>query len=113
MSITTTCPACHSQLKVEDSLAGKRCRCPRCKGAMQVPVAPPSVDPAPPPSPSPSAGPAAKPLSSKKRLAAILDAFEGEFPRVRSTLAYRLGILFVTFAVLLLPLIYLALIAGA
>jgi Zn-dependent protease with chaperone function len=113
VSITTTCPACHSQLKVEDSLAGKRCRCPRCKGAMQVPVAPPSVDPAPPPSPSPSAGPAAKPLSSKKRLAAILDAFEGEFPRVRSTLAYRLGILFVTFAVLLLPLIYLALIAGA
>ena len=86
--------------------------CPRCKGAMEIPLPPRQKSPPLPPAQSKPPRPAAKPLSSKERLEAILDAFDGDFPRVRSTFAYRFGILFVTFAVLLLPLIYLTLIAA-
>jgi len=40
----------------------------------------------------------------------ILGAFHGEFPRVKPTLGYRLAALFVTFFMVLLPMVYVALI---
>jgi Zn-dependent protease with chaperone function len=57
-----------------------------------------------PPSVPTSSGPPAA------RLRDILDAFEGEFPRVKTALGYRLGVLLVTGAMLMLPLVYVALI---
>src|SRR5262245_53300732 len=41
MPIQATCPGCHSTLVVPDTLAGKVCRCGRCRTVVPVPQAPP------------------------------------------------------------------------
>src|SRR5438067_11347485 len=41
MHIQATCPGCHSTLTVPDTLAGKVCRCGRCRTVVPVPQAPP------------------------------------------------------------------------
>src|SRR5438128_470929 len=41
MPIQATCPGCHSTLTVPDTLAGKVCRCGRCRTVVPVPQAPP------------------------------------------------------------------------
>ena len=53
MSIPVTCPQCGATNKVNDSLAGRRVRCPQCDTAVHVPEA--DLDAAPPPLPGPSA----------------------------------------------------------
>lgn len=41
MSIPVTCPSCGHQTNAKDSAAGKRGKCPKCGGIVQVPGAPP------------------------------------------------------------------------
>lgn len=46
MPIQVTCPSCHATLKTADSSAGKRAKCPKCDGIIQIPeLAPPSPAP--------------------------------------------------------------------
>lgn len=49
MSIPVTCPECGAINKVNDSLAGRRVRCPQCDTAVHVPEA--DIDLSPPPLP--------------------------------------------------------------
>jgi hypothetical protein len=46
MSIPVTCPSCGHQTKAPDTAAGKRGKCPKCGGVVQVPsdAAPPVID---------------------------------------------------------------------
>src|SRR5687768_14210598 len=39
-AVTTTCPACRSQLRVKAELAGKKLRCPQCRAVVAVPGGP-------------------------------------------------------------------------
>jgi len=65
------CPACQTLLKLNDTLVGKKIRCPKCSGTFTVP-APAAAPPAPPaaappkPRPAPAAKPAAPPEASEE-----------------------------------------------
>ncbi|MCS7468044.1 biopolymer transporter ExbD [Stieleria sp. ICT_E10.1] len=59
MSIPVTCPQCGATNKVNDSLAGRRVRCPQCDTAVHVPEA--DLGTAPPPLPGDSAAAEAGP----------------------------------------------------
>jgi phage FluMu protein Com len=38
MPIQVTCPSCHTTLKTADSSAGKRAKCPKCDGVLEIPI---------------------------------------------------------------------------
>ncbi|QDT74637.1 TFIIB-type zinc ribbon-containing protein [Lacipirellula limnantheis] len=42
MPIQVTCPSCQTTLKTADSSAGKRAKCPKCGGIIEIPAAPPA-----------------------------------------------------------------------
>jgi predicted Zn finger-like uncharacterized protein len=46
--IIFSCPNCHQQYRVADSLAGKRSRCPKCNQPVRVPAVKPPVSTEPP-----------------------------------------------------------------
>lgn len=50
MPITFNCPTCNQQLSVQDSLAGQRGRCPKCKATINIPG--PAASPLPIPTAS-------------------------------------------------------------
>src|SRR5688500_12017991 len=66
MPIEVSCRSCAGQFRVPDTAAGKKIRCPKCKGAIDVPAAsapPPAAPefvPPPPPAVAKSAPPRAK-----------------------------------------------------
>src|SRR5262249_28118328 len=104
MRIAVTCPSCTASFKVNETHAGKRGVCPKCRTTLQVPGL--STKPVIKESPSEAApGPSRTELMER-----ILSSFQEELPRGRSTFAYRLGILLVTAAMLLLPVLYVGLI---
>ena len=52
--LTVKCPSCSALLKLADaSFAGKKVRCPKCKGVVPVPADLGSAPPAPPPMAAP------------------------------------------------------------
>ena len=55
MSIKVECPGCGTTLSVADKFAGKRGKCPKCKGAIDIPAA--GSAPAQQPAPSPAGAP--------------------------------------------------------
>ena len=106
MAISVTCGSCKTAFRVKDEHAGKRGKCPHCKASLVVPSSPPAEENT---TPRQNAGVGA---SSHLILQEILQAFRGDIPPIRRTGAYHLGILLLTAAVLLLPAIYLALVAA-
>ncbi|MBI3099335.1 MAG: hypothetical protein HYY93_14010 [Planctomycetes bacterium] len=48
MAIEFSCFGCGSRVKVDDSLAGKKAKCPKCAGVLTVPAATTAPVPAPP-----------------------------------------------------------------
>jgi Zn-dependent protease with chaperone function len=98
MTIAVTCCSCRTTFRVKDEHAGKRGKCPRCQTAINVPA---TTEPEPQPA-------ILKSLSIRD----ILNAFHGVIDPVPRTGAYRVGIVIVTLAMLLLPVIYLGLMAG-
>ncbi len=115
MSIALTCPTCQAAFKVKPEYAGKRGQCPRCKTALQVPLTGEPRPAAPAERSKAPTLPASRECERPEAAALmrrVLDAFDGDIPPGRTTVGYRVGILFVTAAMLLLPVLYLLLIAG-
>jgi predicted Zn finger-like uncharacterized protein len=140
MPIRVQCPMCESSFRIADEHAGKRGKCPKCGEPVRVPGATPEDDSerdetyavvdhgaatrVAPPAPSRASEPtsqraalmAARVLASEETKpsrtpAQILTAFRGEIEPVKPTLLYRLWVLIVAAAMILLPLIYVGLIA--
>jgi len=136
MPIRVDCSACQFSFRVRDELAGKRGKCPKCRASIQVPnlesqtetgyaladetQRPPAV---PRSSATASAGrPVAQSVAAKRAAevtrptltpAEILTAFRGEIVPVRPSLLYRLWILLVATVMIVLPIIYLGIVAAA
>ena len=130
MAIRVICTSCRTSFEVKEAFGGKRGKCPMCSEVLVVPPAA-APDMAIGLAPLQAAATEAeslneepKPVAKKKLkrpapernetelLNTLLQAFDGDVEPVRTTLGYRFGIVLVTFAMLLLPLIYMALIAG-
>jgi Zn-dependent protease with chaperone function len=133
VGIQVTCASCHSGLQVKESFGGKRGKCPKCGAVIVVPLAavteltdglapgsagaemaiPLAVQQQDTPALEKKRKPRVKvERDEAKLLRSILGAFEGEMPRVRRTFGYRLGIVLITFALLMLPVVYLLLVGG-
>lgn len=134
MAIRVSCGTCQKSLNVKDEHAGRSAKCPHCGARIMIPPAsgpgsavnkvgsqPPAL-PKGRPSKSPAEERVEEPVPPvRKRATAasnpnefmreVLASFEGEFPRVRPTLGYRLAALFVAAVMIVLPLLYVALIA--
>jgi Zn-dependent protease with chaperone function len=122
MTIAIRCQRCESTFKVQEKFAGKRAKCAKCGETLVIPSG--SV-----PASSVSSGRgepiargaasddgSASPSRPNNRPSAlalqdeILQAFQGEIPRVRTSPTYKFGILTVCVVMILLPMIYLGLI---
>ncbi|MGD9632027.1 MAG: hypothetical protein AB7G28_15275 [Pirellulales bacterium] len=44
MPIQVTCPSCSSSFKAPDSAAGKKAKCPKCAGTIEIPAAAPAEE---------------------------------------------------------------------
>jgi hypothetical protein len=106
LPISVTCPQCSTTLKVKDELAGKRGKCPKCQGAVQIPA---------------GNGTAAKPTtvavvkvdvpaSVEERRAMVLEPLAGSIEKLQSPFSFRLRMMLAAMAICLLPVLYLALI---
>src|SRR5262245_36127683 len=131
MPISVTCGQCQHTVSVRDEFAGKRGKCPKCQAVVAIPAAagvqlaaapaPQSSRPAAArdaaPAPAKAAAPAAtKPrpagaLSPDQLRAKVLGGFEGKIERVPTTPLYKLGIVATALVMVLLPLIYIGIIA--
>ena len=104
MAIAVTCGSCQASIRVKEEHAGKTGKCPRCRATVEIPR-PMEPFEVPTVREERSTG---EPLD----LRAILQSFSGSISPVRTTAFYRVGIVILTVAMLVLPLLYLALIAG-
>lgn len=96
MTISVTCPQCDTTLKVKDELAGKRGKCPKCQGAVQIP-----------PLASRSAvADTATSASAEDRRTQVLDPLAGEIERPKAPFFFRLRMMLAACAVCLLHVLY-------
>ena len=134
MALRHTCPACGAGLNLKEELAGRKVRCPRCQqpfvvpqattgsGAVDVSLPSAQVAPVSPPRVTATAGAGPKSLGSllpgpppedaEALRSRIQQAFlASAIPSVRIPGLYRLGILLVSVLMVLLPLVYMLMIA--
>src|SRR4029077_21002896 len=88
--------------------AGKRGKCPKCQALIKVPAMAPVANS----KPSEERDPAARNPTAQLDMKDVLEAFQGDIAPVRTTLVYRIGIVAVTIAMMILPLLYIAMIAA-
>ena len=78
MTIEMACPHCQNVLKFRDELAGRKGKCPKCTGVIEVPqvaaAAPAAAVPASKPAPKPAAAKPAGPATSATKPAAAKPA---------------------------------------
>ena len=109
MPISVTCPQCSTTLKVKDELAGKRGKCPKCQGAVQIPAASAAET-------KPAAVPVSQrprseiPASAEERRARILDPLSGPMEKLSAPFSFRLRMFLAATATCLLPALYAALV---
>ena len=104
MPISVTCPQCSTTLKVKDELAGKRGKCPKCQGAVQIPVGEQAAA-------KPTAVVTAKvsvPASAEQRRAKVLDPLSGNIEKLQSSVSFRFRMTLAAMAICLLPVLYVA-----
>ena len=110
LPISVTCPQCSATLKVKDELAGKRGKCPKCQGAVQIPAAdrgPAKRAPvATSPKPAEAAVKLAIPASAEERRAKVLDSLSGTIEKTQAPFSFRLRMNLAAGAVCLLPVLY-------
>lgn len=140
MPISLSCPHCNHSLSLKEEFAGKRGKCPRCQGTIQVPklaaepILAATATPAKPPELPRQAGMTTPPPpravelvaqvqsvradaqpqpapDPQKIFAQVISGFSGKLERRRTSLMYQLGIAVTAAFMVLLPLIYMALIA--
>ena len=120
MPIPVTCTNCRSRFVARPEHAGRRGRCPKCKTILAIPnvVSEDAIQVGRSTAGRELAGgpaarsPDAKPLEREELLRRIVAAFEGRRVRVRPGILYRVGLLAVTAGMILLPVLYVALIAA-
>ena len=115
MPISVTCPQCGATLKVKEELAGKRGKCPKCQGALQIPAQGATATVAGTatvkPQATSQADSTASPLAGTADLRTqVLGALSGEIEKPAAPFSFRLRMLLVAMAICLLPVLYLALI---
>ena len=93
------CPHCSVPIEYPHELAETTVDCPACTNPLQLASAPPPND--------------APPVPENLTALELLALFGGPVPKTRVSLLYRLGLIIVTGAMLLLPVLYLALIGAA
>lgn len=113
--ITLTCHGCGTKLKAKaESLSG-RAKCPKCGARIESAAPSSTLEPEEedlPPLPVKKTKTRTDPNDAKAVMRALLAGFTGEVRRRGPTLGYRFALLMTTFALCLLMLSYLALIAG-
>ncbi|MBX7103429.1 MAG: M48 family metalloprotease [Gemmataceae bacterium] len=99
------CDSCQATFRVDPKFAGKRGRCPKCQSVVVVPAETESprslIDEA-----------RAETPRGPLQLPEILASFHGDIEPVRTTALYRFGCFVVAGMMLLLPVLYILLIAG-
>jgi len=122
MAIAVACPTCAWSGKAKDHLAGKRVKCPKCGGSMEVaapPTRPPDaigpalIEAGPAVTPRAPAAAPSRPPSRPLGAAEATALVTGAIAPVRTTVGYRVALALVALMMVLLPLVYVALIAGA
>jgi len=134
MPAVTACTHCQAKYTVPENAVGKRVKCTKCGEVFVVALAEASngqvgktttqagavtakqAAPSAKPQATGSVGEVKKaaPAAAKEKLTEpdVMAAFRGPIERVRLPIMYRLGILLVTAVMVVLPLVYLALIAA-
>jgi Zn-dependent protease with chaperone function len=107
MAISVMCGCCKTAFRVKDEHAGKRGRCPRCRAAVEIPLPLAQEEKKGAATWRPTAG-----AQAQRVMQEILQAFGGDIQPVRRTATYHVGIVILTVAMLVLPVLYLALVAA-
>ncbi|MBC7856915.1 MAG: hypothetical protein IAF94_26085 [Pirellulaceae bacterium] len=110
MPISVTCPQCGTTLKVKDELAGKRGKCPRCQGAVQIPAGERTEAKAPAGVARNSTAKVEFTASPEERRAGVLAPLTGSIEKLQSPFSFRMRMLLAAMATCLVPVLYLALI---
>ncbi|MCE9526264.1 MAG: zinc-ribbon domain-containing protein, partial [Planctomycetales bacterium] len=114
MPISVTCPKCSTTLKVKDELAGKRGKCPKCQGPVQIPTAEQSAVKTwlavTAPKRSETAVKLAVPATMEERRAKVLDPLAGILEKPQAPFSFRFRMLLAAMAICLLPALYTVLI---
>lgn len=93
MSILVECDRCNTSYRVKDECGGKRAKCPKCGGILQIPIVS---------SVQPTCG-----ITQQQ----IISALSERLPRISLPFIYRITALVVSLVMVVLPLVYFALIA--
>lgn len=115
LTISVTCSQCGTTLKVKDELAGKRGKCPKCQGAVQIPPlasrsAVTGTATVRPQATSPAVDDNATSATADERRAQVLDTIGGEIERPKAPFSFRLRLTLAACAVCLLHSLYAGLI---
>ncbi len=127
MPILVICPDCNVKIKAPDKALGKQATCPKCKSIITVRDSSPvglAAGGKRQISEGTKTAKTNKAVASKESAQAkvtnadlsveqLLSAFEGKIKPVKTTMMYQLGIFFSLLVMLILPVIYLSLIACA
>lgn len=114
MPISVTCPQCNNTLRVRDDQAGKRGRCPKCQGPVQIPAAEQGAAKSAPaaaaPKPAEGASKVTVPASAEERRAKLLDPLAGNIEKSLAPFSFRLRMFLAAMVICLLPVLYVVLI---
>ncbi len=110
MPVTIECPKCQMRARVKEELLGRRAKCNQCGEVIILVAARDSPQKTAPERQSEKPQPPVK-RAPRVTDAEILAALDGEYPRVRHTPAYTATLVFVAGVMVLLPLIYVSIIA--
>jgi Zn-dependent protease with chaperone function len=108
-----SCSECGNRIQFPIEAAGAVIACPHCQQQTQLTLNGPVQTQMPEPAPDAGTDIAPEAVPEAVSAVAILDAFSGPVRRTRTSLFYQLGLMLVTLTMIILPIIYLALVAAA
>lgn len=116
MAISVTCPKCSAKLNVKDELAGKRGKCPKCEGPIQIPggEAKQSAGAARTPAAATTtrlnevSPKVAVPTSVEERRAKLLDPLTGTIEKPQAPFSFRTRMMLTAIVICFTPVLYMA-----